>query len=50
VLVYRREQNNLWTIHIPGLDDEIELSSIGVHFPVADIYHKTRCSRKKQEP
>lgn len=49
VLVYRREDNNFWTIRILSLDDEIELSSIKLHFPVADIYNKTRFSRQKQK-
>lgn len=49
VLVYRREQNNLWTIHILNLDDEIELTSIGMSFPVIDIYHNTRFSKRKRE-
>lgn len=49
VLVYRREQHNLWMIHILTLDDEIELISIGLSFPVVDIYHNTRFSRRKRE-
>lgn len=45
VLLYRRVQNDFWTIRILGLEDEIELTSIGVRFPVAEIYEKTRFSR-----
>lgn len=49
VLVYRRTQNTLWMIYILTLDDEIELTSIGLSFPVVDIYHNTRFSRRKRE-
>lgn len=45
VLLYRREQNNLWTIHILQQNEEVELTSIGVQFPVAAIYEKTRFSK-----
>jgi Uma2 family endonuclease len=42
VQLYRRESSNLWTIHILQLADTVELTSIGVTFPVAEIYEKTR--------
>jgi Uma2 family endonuclease len=48
VLVYRREQIDFWTIRILNLDSKIELTSIGLRFPVADIYDKTRFSQKKR--
>lgn len=48
VLVYRREENNFWTIRILNLDEEIELTSIGLRFLVADIYHKTRFTRQNK--
>lgn len=48
VLLYHREQSNFWTIRILNLDEEIELSSIGLRFPVADIYDKTRFSKRKR--
>lgn len=46
IQLYRRESNNRWTVYILRLDDEVELSSIGVHFPVAEIYEKTRFAKK----
>lgn len=42
VQLYRRESSNLWTIHIRELANTVELTSIGVSFPVAEIYEKTR--------
>ncbi|HLZ58145.1 MAG TPA: Uma2 family endonuclease [Ktedonosporobacter sp.] len=48
VLLYRREQNNLWTIHILHPGEDVELTSIGVKFPVAAIYEKTRFSKEEQ--
>jgi hypothetical protein len=31
------------------LEDNLELTSIGVHFPVAEIYEKTRFARQETE-
>ncbi|HEY1353089.1 MAG TPA: Uma2 family endonuclease [Ktedonobacteraceae bacterium] len=45
VLLYRREEPDRWSVYIRGLEHEIELTSIGVHFPVADIYKKTRFAK-----
>ncbi|MGH2481256.1 MAG: Uma2 family endonuclease [Ktedonobacteraceae bacterium] len=45
VQLYRRESNNRWTVYILKLDDEVELTSLGVHFPVAEIYEKTRFAK-----
>src|SRR6185437_17008360 len=36
--VYRRETDALWTLHPFGPGDEVELASLGVHFPVAEAY------------
>ncbi len=36
--VYRRETDNLWTLHPFGPDDEVELASLGIHFPIAAAY------------
>ena len=49
VQLYRRESNNRWTIHLLTLEDHIELSSLGVRFPVTDLYKKTRFSRGSTE-
>ena len=38
VEVFRREKNSLWTFHSLGLGDDVELASLGVRFPVSDVY------------
>ncbi len=38
VELYRREKNTLWTYHVFEVDDEIELASLGVRFPVTAVY------------
>ena len=48
VRLYRRESNNRWTIYLLNLGDELELTSLGIRFPVVSIYNKTRFAR--QEP
>lgn len=48
VQLYRRESSNLWTIHILELAHTVELMSIGVHFPVAEIYEKTRFDPQRE--
>jgi Uma2 family endonuclease len=35
--LYRREQNK-WVYYMFGPDDELELSSVGLRFPVAEAY------------
>ena len=41
ISVYRRKTKNLWTLHIFGSDDVVELESVGGSFSVADIYEQT---------
>ncbi|HEY7356832.1 MAG TPA: Uma2 family endonuclease [Ktedonobacterales bacterium] len=36
--VYRRESDSLWTLHPFGPEDEVELASLGVRFPIAAAY------------
>jgi Uma2 family endonuclease len=38
VEVYRREADNLWTLHPFGPGEEVELASLGIHFPLAAVY------------
>lgn len=38
VELYRREKNTLWTYHVFEVDDDIELASLGVRFPVTAVY------------
>lgn len=49
VQLYRRASNELWTIHILKLDSIVELTSIGVSFPVAEIYEKTRFDPRRNQ-
>ncbi len=49
VRFYRRESNNRWTIYILNYEDEVELDSLGIHFPVAALYKKTRLSQTANE-
>ncbi|HEU5383948.1 MAG TPA: Uma2 family endonuclease [Ktedonobacteraceae bacterium] len=48
VQLYRRESSELWTIHMLKLDGLVELHSLGVSFPVADIYAKTRFDLRRK--
>jgi hypothetical protein len=38
VELLRCERTNLWSYHVFGLDDEVELTSLEVRFRVADVY------------
>ncbi len=38
VEMYRRASKNLWTLHLFGADDQVELVSLGVSFSVASLY------------
>lgn len=49
VRLYRRESNSRWTVYILSYEDEIELTSLGVRFPVADLYKKTRLAKRRTE-
>src|SRR5216684_3225880 len=39
--VFRREHHGFWTLSTLGLDDFVALTSLGVHFPVAEVYQNT---------
>jgi len=38
--VCRREKNNFWSFQTLKLGATVELTSLGIHFPVADAYEK----------
>lgn len=38
IQIYRREKVRLWTLHIYGPGDEVELNSLNIHFPFAQVY------------
>jgi len=46
VRIYRRESNNRWIIYILNLEDEVELTSLGVRFPVTELYKGTRFAKR----
>ncbi len=39
--VFRREKNGFWSLYTLGQEDTIELSSLGIHFPVWEVYQNT---------
>ena len=39
--VFRREKQGFWSLYTLGPGDTIELSSLGLRFPVADVYQDT---------
>jgi Uma2 family endonuclease len=46
VQLYRRKSDNYWVVSTLNYEDEVELTSLGVHFPVAALYRKTRLSKR----
>ena len=36
--VYRREKHDLWILRAYRLDEDVELTNLGVRFPVSDVY------------
>ncbi|HLX58886.1 MAG TPA: Uma2 family endonuclease [Ktedonobacteraceae bacterium] len=36
--IYRRQTDKLWTFHPFGPDDEVELKSLNIRFPIASVY------------
>lgn len=43
--MYRKEQEK-WVYYILGAKDELELTCIGLHFPVAEAYERIEFSRE----
>ena len=41
VEVFRREKQGFWSLYTLGVSDTIELHSLGLRFPVADVYENT---------
>jgi len=39
--LFRREKNGFWTLYTLGPNDSIELTHLGVRFPVAEAYQNT---------
>ncbi|HVB73340.1 MAG TPA: Uma2 family endonuclease [Ktedonobacteraceae bacterium] len=36
--IFRRQTDKLWTFHLFGPDDEVELKSLNIRFPIAAVY------------
>jgi Uma2 family endonuclease len=41
IQVYQREKNGLWLLKTFGLQESVELTRLGISFPVADAYEDT---------
>src|SRR5438477_9684970 len=41
VEVFRREKQGFWSLYTLRLDDTIELASLGLRFPVVELYENT---------
>jgi len=50
VEIYRRERGRLWVLHTFGEGDEIELVSVGIHFPISAIYEDVIFPPDEDEP
>ena len=48
VEVYRREAGK-WVYYLFGHDDDLEISSIGLRFPVVDAYRKVQFTPEEEE-
>ncbi|HLQ10094.1 MAG TPA: Uma2 family endonuclease [Ktedonobacteraceae bacterium] len=47
--VYRRASANLWTLHLFGPDDRVELASVNVNFPIAALYEGVTLSEDTED-
>jgi Uma2 family endonuclease len=50
VEVCRRERNDLWILQVFGLDSDVELVSLGVHFPVSAVYEDVVFPEDNNQP
>jgi Uma2 family endonuclease len=49
VELFRREKHGFWTLYTLQLGDTVELTSLGVRFPVIDVYQDTSLLEKPNE-
>jgi Uma2 family endonuclease len=47
--VFRREKHGFWTLYTLGPDDAIELTCLGIRFPVAEVYQNTSFMEKASD-
>jgi Uma2 family endonuclease len=50
VEVCRRERNDLWILQVFGPDSDVELVSLGVHFPVSAVYEDVVFPEDNNQP
>ena len=50
VEVCRRERNDLWMLQVFGPDSNVELVSLGVHFPISAVYEEVMFPEGNNEP
>jgi len=49
VEVFRREKHGFWALYTLGPDDAIELTSLGIRFPVSEVYQNTSFMEKAND-
>src|SRR5579859_5604125 len=49
VELFRREKNGFWTLYTLGSNDQIELTSLTIRFPVKEIYQNTSMMDEENE-
>ena len=49
VEVFRREKQEFWSLYTLGPKDTIELTSLNLRFPVAELYHNTSFLQEASE-
>ncbi len=49
VEVFRREKHGFWTLYTLGPDDSIELTSLSIRFPLAEVYQNTSFMEKAND-
>ncbi len=49
VEVFRREKHGFWALYTLGPDDAIELTSLGIRFPLAEVYQNTSFIEKAND-
>lgn len=47
--LFRREKHGFWSLYTLQVGDSVELTSLGIHFPVADVYQDTSLMEEMNE-
>ena len=48
--VYRREKHDFWILRAYRLDEEVELTNLGVHFAVSEVYEDVIFAPQVEDP